>query len=86
MEILTRHAVADPYATTKRSSEGKALARQKDWVAGWWECLDEKPIYIRDKYHLKKVCLDIQRRTGKVLIPKAFMKPKSQGKGVEWNF
>ena len=77
---------SDPYGTGRSSPEGRRLMRKKDWVEGWWECLGPTPIYIKDKYHLKQVCEDIEKRTGRRLIPKAFMKTKSQGKGTEWNF
>lgn len=77
---------SDPYGTGRSSPEGRRLMGNKDWVKGWWECLGPQPIYIRDKYHLKEVCTEIEKRTGRRLIPKAFMKHKSQGKGVEWSF
>ena len=77
---------ADPYGTGRSSPEGKRIMRKKDWVEGWWECIGPQPIYIKDKYHLKQVCMEEEKRTGRCLIPKAFMKPKSQGKGVEWSF
>jgi hypothetical protein len=88
--VLGQHSATartlDPYGTSKRSVEGKRVARSKDWVRGLWENLGPEPIYIKDKYHLKEVCQQIERKTGKKLIPKAFMKPASQGKGIEWNF
>lgn len=76
----------DPYGTSKRSIVGKRVANKKDWVAGTWENISSKPVYIRDKQHLKEVCIAEGKRTGRTIIPKAFMKPKSQGKGFEWSF
>ena len=76
----------DPHGTGRSSPEGKRVQRSKDWVRGYWECLGPKPIFIEDKYHLKRVCEEIEKRTGRKLIPKAFMKSASQGKGVEWSF
>lgn len=88
--VLGQHSAVmeskDPYGTGRSSPEGKRTLRKKNWVEGWWECLGSNPIYIKDQYHLKQVCLDIEKRTGRKLIPKAFMKAKSQGKGVEWSF
>ena len=78
--------IGDTYGQFKKSVEGKRAARRTDTVEGWWENLGSEPIYIRDKYHLKKVCQEIENTTGKKLIPKMFMKPTSQGKGVEWSF
>lgn len=76
----------DVYGQFRSSVEGKRTARKADTVEGWWEDLGPNPIYIRDKYHLKQVCQDIEKRTGKRLIPKMFLKPTSQGKGLEWSF
>lgn len=76
----------DPYGTMRRSVEGRRVARRADWVEGWWENLGPEPIYIKNKEHLKKVCLDIEKKTGKKFVPKAFAKPTSQGKGLEWSF
>ncbi len=70
----------DPHGNWRRSPEGRRIARSKDWVAGWWDNIAPHPIYIRDKQHLKEVC----NKYG--VIPKAFMKPKSQGKGTDWNY
>lgn len=84
--LVVKQEGGDFCATSRRSVEGKRLAGKKDWVEGWWENLGPQPIYIRDKYHLKQVCNEIERKTGEKLIPKAFMKSKSQGKGVEWTF
>ena len=78
--------LADTYGNMKKSVEGKRTARSQDWVRGWWEHLGPEPIFIEDKHHLKRVCLDIKKRTGKNLIPKAFAKCSSSGKGLEWNF
>jgi hypothetical protein len=70
----------DPYGTMRKSAEGRRVARKKDWVEGWWENIDKEPIYIKDKEQLKAEC---QKRG---VIPKAFAKPVSQGKGLEWTF
>jgi len=48
-----------------------------DWVRGWYEHIGPQPIYIRDKQHLFQEC----EKHGN--MPKAFLKPKSQGKGYE---
>jgi len=88
--VLGQHsAVAtslDPYGTSRRSVEGERVKKQRDWVRGTWENIGPKPVFIRDKHHLKEVIMAENKRTGKNLIPKAFMKSSSQGKGVEWNF
>lgn len=76
----------DPYGTLRSTPQGKATQRKQNWVEGWWENIAPEPIYIKDKYHLKQVCLEQEKRTGRKLIPKAFAKPSSQGKGLEWNF
>lgn len=86
MAVAIHISKNDPYGTSRRSEEGRKVARSANYVEGWWENLGPKPIYIRDKHHLKQVCLDIEKRTGQKLIPKMFMKPKSQGSGVEWSF
>lgn len=86
MEVLIRTEVEDKYGTTKRSEAGKRVARSSDWVAGWYENIAPCPIYIRDKYELKKVCQAWSAKTGRVIIPKAFVKRASQGSGIEWNF
>jgi len=78
--------IGDTYGQFKRSEEGKRTARKTDPVEGWWENLGPSPIYIRDKYHLKKVCERIEQETGRRLIPRMFAKAKSQGKGLEWSF
>lgn len=70
----------DIYGNWKRSEEGKRQNRKSDYVSGVWENITDKPIYIKDKEHLKKIC----DKYG--VIPKIFAKAKSQGKGVEWNF
>lgn len=88
--ILGQHSVTasslDPLGNAKRSLEGRRTARQKDWVVGWWEHIWHEPIYITDKYHLKQVCQQYSKVIGREIIPKAFAKPKSQGKGIEWSF
>lgn len=76
----------DPYGTAKRSVEGKRVSRSRDWVRGTWENIGPNPIFIKDKEHLKQVCLAESKRTGRTIIPKAFVKPASQGKGIEWAF
>ena len=77
---------SDPYGTAKRSPEGRSIARSKDYVRGWWENIDREPIFIQDKEHLKRVCLEVGRREGRTVIPRMFAKPKSQGKGFEWSY
>jgi len=77
---------ADVYGNYRGSAEGRATQRKANWVEGWWENIAPNPVYIRDKHHLKQVCEAESRRTGRIIIPKAFMKPKSQGKGYEWSF
>lgn len=76
----------DPHGNARRSDEGKRLNRKKDWVEGWWDHIGPEPIYCRDKYDVKRACEAVSKRLGKLVIPKAFAKPKSQGKGVEWAF
>lgn len=76
----------DPYGNQRRTPEGVRTQRSKDWVQGWWEHIAPQPIYIRDKYELKAACQKWSKITGREFIPKAFMKPKSQGKGFEWSF
>lgn len=81
MIIITSPGMKDDtYGTFRSSVEGKRVSHKKDWVEGWWENIAPEPIYIRDKYHLKEVCNKYN------VIPKAFAKPKSQGKGMEWTF
>jgi hypothetical protein len=75
--IMGQH---DPYATSKRSVEARRLVRKENWVEGWWENIDHEPIYIKDKEQLKREC------DKRGLIPKAFAKPRSQGKGLEWTY
>lgn len=70
----------DIYGNYKRSEEGKRVNRKSNYVEGIWENIAREPIYIRDKKHLKEVC----QKHG--VIPKIFMKPKSQGKGHEWSY
>lgn len=48
-----------------------------EWIPGWWEHIDTKPIYIESKKHLFAEC----EKRGH--LPKAFMKPRSQGEGWE---
>ena len=76
----------DTSGNWKRSPEGRRLRGQVDWVAGWWDNIGPNPIYIHDKYHLKQVCAAESKRTGRIIIPRAFAKPKSSGKGIEWTF
>ena len=76
----------DIYGTCRSSQEGKKVMRSANWVEGWWENIGPQPIFIHDKYHLKQVCEEESRRTGRTIIPKAFTKSKSQGKGIEWSF
>ena len=50
----------------------------KNWIKGVYEHIDSKPMYIDSEAQLKHEC----EKRG--LIAKAFAKPKSQGKGLEW--
>lgn len=77
---------ADELGQCKSSSEGRATMRQRDWIRGWWEHIGPEPVFIRDKQHLKQVCQAESRRTGRIIIPRAFAKPKSDGRGIEWTF
>lgn len=87
MEIIIKGAnVEDKYGTLKRSQAGQRVARNPNWVEGWYENIAPHPIYIRDKYELKRVCQYWSERTGRNIIPKAFAKRSSQGSGLEWNF
>lgn len=87
MEILIKaDRVEDRYGTSKRSSAGQRVAHSSNWVEGWYENIAPHPIYIKDKYELKKVCEEWSKRTGRVIIPKAFAKRASQGSGLVWNF
>jgi hypothetical protein len=86
MEVLIRKEVDDPYGTLRRSEAGRSIARSSNWVAGWYENIAPTPVYIRDKYELKKVCQYWSSKTGRNIIPKAFAKRSSQGSGLEWNF
>jgi hypothetical protein len=47
------------------------------WVEGWWDHIDREPIYISSKKQLLDEC----EKRG--LMARAFMKPKSQGRGFE---
>lgn len=76
----------DPYGHLRSTPSGKALNRKKDWVEGVWENIGPKPVHVKDKYHLKQLCLEQEKITGNKLIPKAFIKKSSQGRGVEWSF
>jgi len=76
----------DPYGTMRSTPEGRRTAGQQNWVRGWWENITPQPVFIEDKYHLKQVCQAYSKQIGKDVIPKAFAKPKSQGKGIEWSF
>lgn len=76
----------DPYASSKRSVEGKRVARKSNWVEGWWENIGPTPIYCTTKEEVKAACIRQGKLTGRVIIPKCFMKAKSQGKGFEWSF
>lgn len=86
MAVIITNKVDDPYGTSRRSNEGKRVARKTDWVSGWWENIGPKPIYIRDKQHLKQVCLEYGKKTGRTIIPKAFLKSESQGGSITWSF
>ena len=86
MEVLIRKEVQDEYGTLKRSEAGRRVARSGDWVCGWYENIAPHPIYIRDKYELKRVCQEWSHKTGRNIIPKAFSKRASQGSGLEWTF
>ena len=53
------------------------MVNTERWVAGVYEHIAEEPIYIRDKQHLFAEC------DKRGVVPRAFMKRKSQGKGIE---
>lgn len=76
----------DPYGNQRNTPEGRRVAGQKNWVRGWWEHILPEPVFVEDKYHLKKICQDYSKKVGRDVIPKAFAKPRSQGKGYEWSF
>lgn len=76
----------DIHGNYKRSEEGKRTNRKSDYVEGVWENISRTPVKVKDKYELKKICMAESERQGRVIIPKIFMKNKSQGKGIEWNF
>lgn len=87
MEIIVKKGMdGDRYGTFKNSEEGRRVGRQGNWIEGWWENISDRPVYVRDKYELKRICEAESRRTGRVIIPKAFAKRASQGNGVEWSF
>lgn len=86
MAIVLTKKIDDPYGTSKRSDEGRRVARKSDWVAGWWENIGPSPIYIKSKEHLKQVCLEYGKKTGRTIIPKAFIKTESQGRALTWSF
>ena len=48
-----------------------------DWVKGVWTDIGPEPIMIESKEHLIREC----EKRG--VMPRAFMKPKSQGQGFE---
>lgn len=76
----------DFFGNYRKSVEGKRVNRNSDFVQGWWENISREPVYIKDKYHLKQVCEAESKRTGRLIIPRIFAKPKSQGQGLEWTF
>jgi hypothetical protein len=87
MEVLVKSGMRDDkYGTFRNSDEGRRVARSSNWVEGWYENIAPHPIYIRDKYELKRVCQEWSAKTGRVIIPRAFAKRASQGSGLEWNF
>ena len=86
MEVLIRKDVEDKYGTLKNSEAGRRLCRSSNWVEGWYENIAPHPIYVRDKYELKRVCQEWSNKTGRQIIPKAFAKRASQGNGLEWTF
>jgi hypothetical protein len=59
------------------SAQSTTAIHTHDWVRGYWEHIDKEPIYIESKEHLIHEC----EKRG--VMPRAFMKPKSQGKGFE---
>lgn len=50
------------------------------WIEGYWEHIDSKPIYIHNKKQLFEEC------SKRGHLPKAFMKPRSQGPGYEFKW
>ena len=60
------------------SEKNEATAvHTNDWVKGYWEHIGPEPIYIESKEQLIREC----EKRG--VMPRAFMKPKSQGPGFE---
>lgn len=58
-------------------TEPSSYINTEEWVPGWYEHLGPQPIYIHNKQELVREC----EKRG--LLARAFMKPKSQGKGYE---
>lgn len=86
MPVVITRKIEDPFGTSKRSEAGRSVARSNDWVVGWWENIGPTPVYIKSKEHLKQVCLSYGKKTGRTIIPKAFMKASSQGNSITWSF
>ncbi len=57
-----------------------AIHNEDKWIEGWWEHIGSEPIYIHNKKQLFEEC------TKRGNLPKAFMKPCSQGKGHEFKW
>lgn len=54
-----------------------AAVHTHNWIRGVWEHIGPEPIYIESKEHLIREC----EKRG--VMPRALMKPKSQGVGFE---
>lgn len=59
-----------------KEEEGIAI-QTHDWVKGVWTDIGPEPIKIESKEHLFREC----EKRG--VMPRAFMKPRSQGPGFE---
>lgn len=80
-----RHT-GDHFGQARHTIEGRRTARKSDYVEGWWENVMSYPVFVKDKYELKRICEAEGRRQGRVIIPRIFAKTKSQGRGIEWTF
>ena len=66
-----------PKCAEEGHSTDAPYVKTDEWVKGYWEHIDSKPIYIESKAHLFHEC----EKRG--VIPRAFMKPRSRGAGFE---
>lgn len=68
---------ADHCPKCREESNKTAAVHTHDWVKGVWTDIAPEPIYIESKEHLFREC----EKRG--VMPRAFMRPKSQGQGFE---